>query len=155
MANDRVIGYKNTLPWKLPADMSWFVSNTKGKPVVMGRKTYESFGAKPLKERLNIVVTRNSSYEANGASVAKSVDEGISLAIAYDEIMIIGGGSFYEQTINRADRLYITHVHASIEGDTWFPEYNLSDWNIVIEKELKKDEKNEYDCTFQILDRKY
>jgi dihydrofolate reductase len=104
MADDRVIGIENRLPWKLPADMKWFRRHTLGKPVVMGRKTFESFGGRPLPERLNIVVTRDENYQADGAVVVHNIDEAIAAAGNVEEVMIIGGESFYAQMLPRADR---------------------------------------------------
>ena len=150
MAKDRVIGINNSLPWKLPADMKWFRQHTLGKPVVMGRKTYESFGGRPLPDRHNIVVTRDASYDAGDATVATSIDDAIQKAGDVDEIMIIGGASFYEQTLPIADRMYLTEVDATIEGDAWFPEYNSDDWDCVETQLHPIDEKNNYAMTFKI-----
>ena len=154
MTEDRVIGIKNTLPWKLPNDMKWFRQNTMGKPIVMGRKTFESFGAKPLPGRTNIIITRDKSYQAEDSIVVSSIDEALKAAGDVDEVMIIGGASFYEQMLPKADRLYLTFVHAELEGDAWFPEINNNDWNKVEKIDHKKDEKNRYAHSFVILDRK-
>ena len=131
MADNRVIGIENRLPWKLPSDMQWFRNNTMGKPIVMGRKTFESFGAKPLKGRHNIVVTRDPSFHADGVTVANSIDDALTAAGSVGEIMIIGGASFYEQMLPHADRLYVTQVHMQAEGDAWFPEYDETRWHEV------------------------
>lgn len=155
MTKDRVIGIENTLPWKLPADMKWFRQHTLGKPVVMGRKTYESFGARPLPDRLNIVVTRDANYDAGEATVATSIDDAIQKAGDVDEIMIIGGASFYEQTLPIADRMYLTEVDADIKGDAWFPEYNSADWELEKTDSHQIDEKNSYAMNFQIFARKH
>jgi dihydrofolate reductase len=154
MAKDRVIGIDNTLPWKLPADMKWFRQHTLGKPVVMGRKTYESFGGRSLPDRHNIVVTRDPNYDAGKATVATSIDEAIHKAGEVDEIMIIGGASFYEQTLPIADRMYITQVDADIEGDAWFPEYNPDQWQLIESHSHPIDEKNSYAMTFLVFQRK-
>lgn len=153
MTEDRVIGIKNTLPWKLPNDMKWFRQHTLGKPIIMGRKTFESFGAKPLPGRTNIIITHDKDYQAKDSIVVHSIDEALQAAGDVDEVMIIGGASFYEQMLDRADRLYLTFVHADIKGDAWFPEINNKDWNRVEQETHKKDEKNQYAHSFVILDR--
>lgn len=154
MTDDRVIGIKNTLPWKLPNDMKWFRQNTLGKPIVMGRKTFESFGAKPLPGRTNIIITRDQSYTAEDSVVVYSIDEALKAAGDVEEVMIIGGASFYEQMLPKADRLYLTFVHAEIEGDAWFPEFDLNEWNEIESIEHDMDEKNAYPHKFVIFDRK-
>ena len=154
MTEDRVIGIKNSLPWKLPNDMKWFRQNTMGKPIIMGRKTFESFGAKALSGRVNIIITRDQSYQASDIIVVHSIDDAIKAAGNVDEVMIIGGASFYEQMLPKADRLYLTFVHAELEGDAWFPEINNNDWNKVEKINHKKDDKNRYAHSFVILDRK-
>jgi len=154
MAEDRVIGIGNRLPWRLPADMKWFRRHTLGKPIIMGRKTFESFGAKPLPERLNIVITRDPEYRADGAVVVHDVEQAIEAAGDVDEVMIIGGASFYEQMLPRADRLYLTLVHARFEGDAWFPEYDPGQWRELEREELQADDRNSYPCSFCIYERK-
>jgi len=154
MTEDRVIGIKNTLPWKLPNDMKWFRQHTLGKPIIMGRKTYESFGAKALPQRTNIIITRDESYQASDSIVVHSIEDAINAAGDVDEVMIIGGASFYEQMLPRADRLYLTFVHAKLDGDAWFPEINHADWNKVEKINHKSDDKNRYAHSFVILDRK-
>jgi len=154
MTEDRVIGIKNTLPWKLPNDMKWFRKNTMGKPIVMGRKTFESFGAKALPGRTNIIISRDKSYQAKDSIVVHSIDEALKAAGDVEEVMIIGGASFYEQMLPKADRLYLTFVQAELEGDAWFPEINNNDWNKVERINHKKDQKNRYAHSFIILDRK-
>jgi len=152
MTPDRVIGIENALPWKLPADMKWFRQHTLGKPVLMGRKTYESFGARPLPERLNIVVTRDTAYDPGEATVAYSIEEAISKADA-EEMMIIGGASFYSQTLPLANRLYLTHVHTKLDGDAWFPQYSAEQWQSVESHSHAADEKNQYAMTFNVFHR--
>ena len=154
MTEERVIGIKNTLPWKLPNDMKWFRQNTMGKPIVMGRKTFESFGAKPLPGRINIIITRDESYQATDSIVVHSIEDAIKAAGDVEEVMIIGGASFYEQMLPQTDRLYLTFVHAELDGDAWFPEINNNDWNKVEKIDNKKDDKNRYAHSFVILDRK-
>ncbi len=154
MTDDRVIGIRNRLPWKLPADMQWFRRHTLGKPIVMGRNTFESFGAKPLPERRNIVITRDPDYRAEGAVVVHDIEAALQAAGEAEEVMIIGGASFYAQMLPRADRLYLTFVHADIEGDAWFPEFDPADWQEVYREDRPADAKNPHDISFVILERK-
>jgi len=154
MARNRVIGIDNQLPWKLPADMKWFRKNTLGKPVIMGRKTFESFGGKPLPDRKNIIVTQSSDYHADGAIVCHSIEKALEQSGNVDEAMVIGGMSLYKQTLPIADRLYMTVVDADFEGDAWFPEFDMDDWEQLETHSHKTDEKNAYACEFKILNRK-
>jgi len=149
-----VIGINNSLPWKLPSDMQWFRQNTLNKPIVMGRKTFESFGAKPLPKRQNIIVTHNSDYQAENCNVVTSIESAITVADNVEELMIIGGASFYEQTINMVDRMYLTTVHTSVKGDAWFPKFDLANWSVSFDERREPDEKNSIAHTFQILDKK-
>ncbi|MDH5180108.1 MAG: type 3 dihydrofolate reductase [Gammaproteobacteria bacterium] len=153
MADDRVIGINNSLPWKLPNDMKWFRQQTMGKPIVMGRKTFESFGAKPLPGRTNIIITRDTDYAAPDCLVVHSVAEAIDAAGAVDEVMIIGGASFYEQMLPHADRLYLTFVHTMVMGDAWFPAFDMDEWREIERHEHPADEKNPHSHTFVILER--
>lgn len=118
----RVIGYENGMPWHLPGDLKYFKEQTMGKPIIMGRKTFESIG-KPLPGRRNIVITRNESYSAEGVEIVASLDEALSLVGEVPEIMIIGGEQIFRLALPIADRLYVTVIHHSFEGDTFFPEY--------------------------------
>lgn len=154
MTDERVIGIKNRLPWKLPNDMKWFRQHTLGKPIIMGRKTFESFGSKPLPDRTNIIITRDESYQAKDSIVVHSIEEALDSAGDVAEVMIIGGASFYEQMLPRANRLYLTFVHAKIDGDAWFPEVDFSEWNEAEHIDCEADEKNPLAHSFVILDRK-
>jgi len=158
MTPQRVIGIENSLPWKLPADMKWFRQHTLGKPIVMGRKTYESFGARPLPQRLNIVVTHDKNYNPgqhdNEVKVVHSIDEAIQAAGEVEELMIIGGASFYEQALPMAERMYLTEVQTEVKGDAWFPEFDASVWNQVDSQRHEVDEKNAHAMEFKILQRK-
>jgi len=154
MAEDRVIGINNTLPWKLPNDMKWFRQQTMGKPIVMGRKTFESFGAKPLPGRQNIIITRDKAYQADDCDVVHSIEEALEVAADAEEVMIIGGASFYEQMLPKADRLYLTFVHANIEGDAWFPQWDYEDWLENFREFYPIDDVNPLDHSFVILDRR-
>jgi len=161
MAEDRVIGIKNSLPWKLPSDMKWFRQHTLGKPIIMGRKTFESFGGRTLPDRTNIVITRDKQYQADGIEVAHTIEQAIEIAKKakrqpadkQDEAMIIGGASFYEQMLDKVDRMYITHVAAKIEGDAWFPAYNVEHWRKTETIDVSADEKNPYNHQFVIFDK--
>jgi len=157
MADNRVIGIKNSLPWKLPSDMRWFRQHTLGKPVIMGRKTFDSFGGRPLPERLNIVITRDVNYAAEGAVVVNTIEQATTEARkdtgGDGEAMIIGGASFYEQMLNKVDRMYLTFVGANIEGDAWFPEYNPTHWKEIESINVAIDDKNVFAHRFVIFDR--
>ena len=153
MNDQRVIGIKNSLPWKLSADMKWFRRHTLGKPVIMGRKTYESFGSKALPDRTNIIISRKPDYQAKDAIVTASFDAAVKAAGEADEIMVIGGASIYEQTLGLADRLYMTLVHGDVEGDAWFPEFDKSAWREIHREDHPADAKNEYPYSFIILAR--
>ncbi|PPI86586.1 type 3 dihydrofolate reductase [Candidatus Pantoea edessiphila] len=149
---NRFIGLKNNLMWRLPVDLSWFKKNTINKPVIMGRLTFESIG-RALPKRLNIVVSKRYSKSKN-VIWASSLDEAINIVNTSNEIMIIGGASIYEQTINYADALYLTHVNTTIDGDKKFPYYNPCDWNLIFNKFHDIDKENIYSCNFEILYRK-
>lgn len=151
-----LIGAWGDLPWRLPADMRRFRALTMGKPVIMGRKTYESIPPqfRPLPGRHNIVLTGNRAYQAEGCTVAHSVADALAAAGACDEIMIGGGARLYEQLLPQAGRLYLTIIEAEFEGDTYFPSFNYGDWNEVSSEEHEADEDNPYPYCFKILERK-
>lgn len=157
MAADRIIGADNDMPWHLPADLRHFKSVTLGKPVVMGRKTYESIG-KALPGRPNIVITRQDGFAPGDAHVARSVDEAMDLAKQLsgdaDEIMIIGGGSIYSALLEQTDRLYLTFIDAEVKGDTRFPDYTQLNWQEVATEAHTADEKNPYSYRFVTLERR-
>ena len=127
VARNGVIGRDNKLPWHLPAELKRFKELSLGKPVLMGRKTYESIG-KPLPQRRNIVITRNAAYSAPGIEVAGSLEESIRMAGDVPEIVIIGGGEIFKESLPIATRMYYTVVQADIEGDAYFPEVDWSQW---------------------------
>jgi len=158
IAENRVIGKDNDLVWDLPADMKYFMSTTRAHCIVAGRRNYESIPLKfrPLKDRTNIIVTRNIEYSAPGAIVVNSLDEAIERARleGESELFIIGGGEIYEQAMNMADRLYITEIKASFEGDTFFPDYNKSLWKEDSRIANSKDDKHAYEFDFVIYSRK-
>lgn len=153
MAENRVIGRDNRLPWHLPADLRHFRQLTLGKPVLMGRRTHESIG-RPLPERINIVVTRDRDYEATGCIVAHSLESALEAAAGYAEVMVIGGTELYRQLLPRADRIYLTLVHAGFEGDAWFPELEAGEWREVERMDYPADEKNCCPYSFVRLERR-
>lgn len=153
MAENRVIGVDNTLPWRLPADLGHFRRLTTGHHVIMGRRNYESIG-KPLPERTNIVVTRNRDYRAPGCVVVHSLEEALKRAQADAEIFVIGGAEIYQQALARADRLYLTLVHADVAGDTYFPDFAPDRWKEISRERHEADAKNPYPYSFLIYDRR-
>jgi dihydrofolate reductase len=153
LARNRVIGRNNQLPWRLSADLQHFKTLTMGKPIIMGRKTFESIG-KPLPGRTNIVLTRERQFLAQGCVVVHDIDQALQVAAESDEVMIIGGANLYRQFLPRADRLYLTEVKAEVTGDTWFPDLDITGWTETERVSHQADEKNEYDYDFVILDRK-
>ncbi len=150
-SSSRVIGNENSMPWHLPADFAWFREHTLGKPVIMGRKTFESIG-KPLPERHNIVISRDSSLEINGVTVVSTIEDAIAEAGDVKEVMVIGGGSIYEAFLPIAKKLYLTFIEADISGDTRFPEWG-SGWSALEQRDHPKDSKNNFDMHFVILER--
>jgi dihydrofolate reductase len=153
MAGNRVIGMENRLPWRLPADLQHFKALTMGKPMIMGRKTWESLPGL-LPGRPHIVVTGNRDYRAEGCAVAHSIEQALELAGDVDEVMVVGGGAFYRQMLPRADRMHLTLVHAEVEGDAFFPDYPDSEWREVAREFRPADGKNPHDCTFLTLERR-
>jgi dihydrofolate reductase len=154
-AENNVIGKDNKLPWHLPNDLKYFKNLTWGMPVIMGRKTYESFG-KPLRGRRNIVITRNKDWKGEGVDMVNSIEEAIELAkeSAVKEIFIIGGGEIFKTILPKADRIYLTRIHHSFDGDAFFPEIKENEWQLVNERRCEADEKNVYAHSFQVWERK-
>lgn len=159
MGTNRVIGKDNGLLWHLPNDLKFFKTKTMGKPMIMGRNTFDSIG-KPLPGRTNIVVTRSQTYTPAGVTITHSLEDALALAHdvaikdSADEIMIIGGAQIYKQSCALADRIYLTQVHATLEGDAFFPEFNINEWQEVAREDFKACEKNPLDYSFIILDKK-
>lgn len=153
-AENNVIGVEGKLPWHLPADMKYFKQITAGHAVIMGRGTYESLG-KPLPGRTNIVITRQQNYTASGCSVVGNLKAAIdhAAAIGESEAFIIGGGDIFLQSVLWADRIYLTRIFHSFEGDTFFPALNEEDWVMVNEQKHPADEKNKFAFSFQIFER--
>lgn len=155
VAENRIIGNKNTIPWHLPADFKYFKEATRGKVVVMGLNTFNSIGGKPLPERKHIILNNNPNYvPPESCKVAHSIDEVGEMTKAEQEVMICGGASVYRQFLPLAQRLYLTYVHASPDGDTYFPEVNMQEWKEVKRIDNKADEKNKYDYSFVVLEKK-
>jgi dihydrofolate reductase len=152
MARNRIIGRDNTMPWHLPADLAHFKRVTMGKPVIMGRRTYESIGF-PLPGRKNVVITRNPDYAPEGVVVVDSIDAALNEVEDAEEVMIIGGGQLYGDMLPRADRLYLTLIQADIQGDTEFPDYTQYAWSEIDHEVYKSDEKNAYDLEFVTLEK--
>lgn len=156
MSENRVIGKDNKLLWRLPIDMKHFKETTLGHHVIMGRKTFESFRS-PLKDRTNIIVTRNMDYPVDEpVVVASSIREALKIAeVAGDEeAFIIGGGEIYSQALGETDRIYLTIIHATLEGDTSFPEIDESEWKEVNRRAYAADEHHAYPISIMTLERK-
>lgn len=152
MDENRVIGIDGGLPWHLSSDLKYFRDITMGKPIIMGRKTHESIG-RPLPGRQNIVVTRNSKFEAVGCDVVSSLKAALKLVEDEPEAMMIGGASLYIDTLPEADQLYLTEVHAEVEGDTWFPKLDSDQWKEISRTAFSADEKNDHDYSFVVYER--
>lgn len=147
MAKNRVIGKNNKMPWHLPADLKHFKAVTMAKPIVMGRKTYESIG-RPLPGRQNVIISRNLDYKVDGCDVVNSIEAAVKLLSDVEEIMIIGGGFLYSQMLQQANKLYLTFIDLEIEGDTCFPEYENLDLTEVSSENHLSDETNLYNYRF-------
>ena len=152
MDRNRLIGRGNALPWHLPADLAHFKSITMGKPIVMGRKTYESIG-RPLPGRHNIVISRNPDFSAPGCTVVASVDAALAAAGDVPEIMVIGGAQLYAELLPRAQRIYLTRVDAVFEGDAWFPALDARVWRECQHAEHAPDDRNPHAYAFLVLER--
>lgn len=151
MADNRIIGKDNQMPWHLPADFAWFKRCTMGKPVVMGRKTYESIG-RPLPGRLNIVISRDASLSIEGVTTVTSIEQALEVAGEVEEVMIIGGGAIYAACLPMANKLYVTHIEAEIDGDTQFPDWG-TEFKETYSEAYQADEKNAYSMCFTILEK--
>ncbi len=153
MAENRVIGNRGELPWRLPADLRRLKRLTTGHAIVMGRRTWESIG-RPLPKRRSIVLSRRPGYELKGAEVVSSLDEALALAADDDEVFVIGGAELFAAALGRADRLYLTRVHAEVEGDVWMPSFEDGSWELVAEEAHGADERHAYAFTFEIYERR-
>ncbi|MBO6851954.1 MAG: dihydrofolate reductase [Marinobacter sp.] len=159
MSRNRVIGRNNQLPWYLPGDLRYFKQATMGKPIIMGRKTWDSIG-RPLPGRMNVVISRNPQWEAPvGTIAAGSLQEALVKAEAQaeieggDEVMSIGGGQIYAEALPMVDRIYITQVHADVEGDAFFPEVNWDGWEEIGREDFSASDNNPYDYSFVVYQR--
>ena len=151
-SENNVIGRQGDLPWRLPDDLRRFKAITMGKPIVMGRKTWESIG-RPLPGRQNIVITRQADFGAEGCHVVFSVEEAVAAAAGAEETMVIGGSEIYALFLPDADRLYLTRVHADVDGDAFLPSIDDSEWRLVSEERHTADERNEFDYSFLTYER--
>lgn len=155
-ANDRnyLIGKDNWIPWYIPNDLDNFKTMTTGKTIIMGRKTFESFG-KPLPNRHHVVLTRNKDFQADGCVVFHQIEDVLDYIKQFSdqEVIVIGGSEIYQQFLNYADRLYITYIDAEFEGDTYLPKFDLSNWQLTSKEKGIKNEENPYDYYFLQYDR--
>lgn len=169
LAENRVIGNKNTLPWHLPADFKYFKEKTLGKTIILGLNTFKSIGEKPLPGRKHVILNKDTNYSVpENCYLATSIEQSLEIAkklameTGQEEIMICGGASVYAQFLPLAQKLYLTYIHASFEGDTFFPEINMNEWKEVSREDHEPDDpstgsgqgKNKYKYSFVILERK-
>jgi len=154
-STNNAIGKNNQLLWNLPNDLKFFKNTTWGMPMAMGRKTYESMGSKSLQGRVNIVITRQKDWTAEDVVTVMSIQEAIQFAQDghYKELFVAGGGEIYKQAIEIADRIYITRVHAVLDGDTFFPAIDETKWKLVSNEDHPTDEKHAYAYSFQVWDK--
>ncbi|WP_440867503.1 type 3 dihydrofolate reductase [Symbiopectobacterium purcellii] len=152
LAVDRVIGMENAMPWHLPADLAWFKRQTLNKPIIMGRNAFRSIG-QPLPGRKNIVVSSRAGDDERVTWVS-TLAAALEAASDAEEVMVIGGGSIYQQMLPHASRMYLTHIDAEVEGDTHFPEYEPDAWSSVFSEFHDADEKNSHSYCFEILERR-
>jgi len=152
-SENNAIGKYNELLWHLPKDLKYFKEVTSGHCIIMGRKTFDSIG-KPLPKRRNIVITRREEFEVEGVEVANDIEAAIDMVGEDQEPFIVGGGTIYEQALDYVNRVYLTRVHAHVNGDTFFPELDLNEWQRVLHESHKKDAKHAYDFSFEVWERK-
>ncbi|HRI19826.1 MAG TPA: dihydrofolate reductase [Panacibacter sp.] len=156
-STNNAIGKNGNLLWHLPNDMKFFKNTTWAMPVAMGRKTFDALGNKPLNGRINIIITHQKKFDAEGITTVNNINDAAFIAQQqdYKELMIIGGGEIYKQAIVKADKIYITRVHASFgDADAFFPEIDQSKWQLNSNQDFFKDEKHAYDYSFQVWERK-
>lgn len=147
MSENGVIGRENRLPWHIPEELQYFKKMTVGKPVIMGRKTFESMGSKPLPKRLNIILTHDKAFSADNCEVVHSVEQALQLVSNHEEVMVIGGAKIYQAFLPLASRLYLSVIHQKIEGDTFFPDWDESQWIV-----RSQEDKNKFST--KVLDKK-
>lgn len=147
------IGKNNELLWHMPADLKFFKQTTSGHTVIMGRKTFDSVG-KPLPNRRNVVITRDTELKIEGAEVVNSLDKALEITKTEEKpVFIVGGAEIYRQALPRTDKLYLTTIHHHFDADTFFPEIDRNEWKVISTETHKADEKNKYDYTFEVLER--
>ena len=153
MANNQVIGLNNTMPWHLSADLKKFKAITMGAPIIMGRKTYQSIG-RPLPGRTNIIISRNVDYHQEGCLVFNSLETALKKAAQIrDEAFFIGGSELYKSALPMATTLYLTQIHHTFEGDTFFPELNWPEWRIDAQEDIETDAQVDFNYSFLTLER--
>ena len=157
MTKNHVIGKDNDMPWHLPDDLQFFKKNTLGKPVIMGRKTFESLGCRPLPNRPNLVISRQTDLDYS-VPVFSCVEDALKFLVGKaevpEEVVIMGGGQLYRQMINEVNKLYITEIDAELEGDTFFPDFDRQDWEVIAKEHHPADEKHQYAFDFITLRKK-
>lgn len=155
VSENNVIGKDNTLPWHLPNDLKYFKNLTWGMPILMGRKTFDSIG-KPLPGRKSIVITRNKDWQQAGVDVVHSIEEATGKATSFGvkEIFLIGGAEIFKTALADAGRIYLTRIHQTFDGDVFFPGISTNEWQLVSERFCEADEKNPYNHTYQVWERK-
>ena len=149
---EHVIGYQGAMPWHLPADLAWFKQNTLDKPIIMGRKTWQSLG-KPLPKRRNIVISRDLSLNLPNVDFVTSPQAALDLVATCPEIMIIGGAQLYHYFLPQAERMYLTFIDAELTGDTVFPSYQVEAWQLSQEQHFLADAKNPYNYSLTVYER--
>lgn len=157
IAENRVIGNKNSLPWHLPADFKYFKEKTINKTIVLGFNTFKSIGEKPLPNRKHIILSNDQNITLpENCFLAKSIDEALEIAKSQQvsELMVCGGAQVYKQFLPLTDRMYLTYIHQSFEGDTFFPDFNINDWQEISREDHQFDLKNLYSYSFVVLERK-
>jgi len=152
LSENEVIGANNKLPWHLPNDLAHFKQHTLNKPIIMGRKTYESIGH-PLPKRTNIVLTKNPHWQAQNVKTYSSLDQALLATNQAREIMIIGGSAIFSMAMPQADKMQLTFIHSEFEGDTFFPKWDKNDWHEIAKESFSADTMNPYDHTFVTLIR--
>lgn len=154
-SENNVIGRDNKLPWHLPNDLKYFKNLTWAMPILMGRKTFNSIG-KPLPGRKSIVITRNSDWQHDGVDAVHSIHDAVEKAKGYGakEIFVIGGAEIFKTALSDANRIYLTRIHQNIDGDVYFPEIDKTEWDLVSERFCEADEKNPYNHTYQVWEKK-
>ncbi len=153
MAHSRVIGMDGDMPWHMPEDLKHFRRMTQGKTVIMGRKTFDSIGKKPLPNRRNIVITRQADLVCDGCDVFNDLQQALDSCGAEEEIMVVGGSSLYEQAMPIADRMYLTFIDAVFDGDTVFPAWDSDEWQMIDRQAHDADKDNPHDYQFVTLER--